>query len=116
MILNENYYKDLINKYSIQQDCNKTVYLSDSMIIKNYESRNVYFNFPKGYDLQKIINLLYENLSKQIFKKYADIKGYSVGDRLKKTDKKSNKIYVVSEIKGNKYILTLFITFQTMFI
>jgi hypothetical protein len=77
------------------------------MILDNYRSRNVYFNFPKGYNLQEITNLLYENLSKQIFTKCADIKGYSVGNKLKKNDEKGKKIYVVSEIKGNDYILKI---------
>jgi hypothetical protein len=106
MILNENYYNDLINKYSIQQDCNKIVCLSTSMILGNYRSRNVYFNFPKGYNLQEITNLLYEDLSKQIFINHADITDYSVGDKLKRTKEKGKNIYVITEINGNSYILT----------
>jgi hypothetical protein len=76
------------------------------MILDNYRSRNVYFNFPKGYDLQKITNLLYENLSKQIFTKHADITNYSIGNRLKRTKEKGKNIYVITEINGNSYILT----------
>jgi hypothetical protein len=106
MMLNENYYNALINKYSIQQDCNKTVYLSTSMILDNYRSRNVYFNFPKGYDLQKITNRLYEHLSKQIFINHADITDYSLGNRLKRTKEKGKNIYVITEINENSYILT----------
>lgn len=49
MILNENYYNTLINIYSIQQDDNVTVNLSYSMIVNNYRSRNVYFNFLKVF-------------------------------------------------------------------
>jgi hypothetical protein len=106
MILNENYYNTLINKYSIQEDCNKTVCLSTSIILGNYGSRNVYFNFPKGYDLREITNFLYENLSKQIFTKHADITGYSVGDKLKRIKEKGKNIYKITEINGNSYVLT----------
>jgi hypothetical protein len=106
MILNENYYNTLINKYSLQQNCNKAVYLSTSMICDVYGNKNVYFNFPKDYDLQKIVNPLYENLSKQIFKDHADITDYSVGDRLKYTKEKGKNIYIIIEINNNSYILT----------
>ena len=106
MALNENYYNDLINKYSIQQDCDKTIYLSASMILDNYKCKNCHFNFPKDYNLQEIINLLYEDLSKQIFINHADITDYSIGDRLKRTKEKGKNIYIITEINGNSYILT----------
>jgi hypothetical protein len=56
--------------------------------------------------LQEITNLLYEDLSKQIFINHADITDYSVGDRLKRTKEKGKNIYVITEINGNSYILT----------
>jgi hypothetical protein len=106
MMLNQKYYNALINKYSIQQDCDKIVYLSTSMILDNYRSRNVYFNFPKDYNLLEITNLLYQDLSQQIFLKHADLTDYSVGDRLKRTKEKGENIYRIIEINGNSYILT----------
>ncbi len=106
-ILNEIYYNSLIDKYSISLDCERVLHLTVKLILNNYDKRNLHFNFPKGYNLQGIINLLYENLSKQIFKNHADITDYSVGSRLKKNNEKGRKIYVISEIKGNDYILAV---------
>jgi len=105
-MLNENYYNALINKHSIPHDCNQTIYLTTSMILNNYRSKNVCFNFPKGYDLKAITNLLYESLSKEIFKEHADITDYSVGDKLKRKREKGRNIYIIKEIKGVDYILT----------
>lgn len=105
MILNENYYNDLINKYSIQQDCNKIVSLSTSMILSNYRSSNVYFNFPKGYDLNAIINLLYENFAKHIFADFADITDYFIGDKLKRNGEKGKNLYEIITIENSKYTL-----------
>ncbi len=105
MILNEKYYNALINKYSIRRDCDKMVCLSTSMILDNYRSRNVYFNFPKDYNLQKITNLLYQDLSKQIFLNHADLTDYSVGDRLKRIKEKGKNIYVITKIEWPTYTL-----------
>ncbi len=105
MILNENYYNTLINKYSIQQDDDETVNLSYSMIVNNYRSRNVYFNFPKGFDLQKITNLLYEYLSRQIFTNHLVITDYSIGDKLKKKGERGRNIYVITKIDRQTYTL-----------
>lgn len=107
MILNENYYNTLVTKFSSQRIDNNLAYITASLIFNNYSSsKNVYFNFPKEHSLQKIINKLYEELSKQVFIKHADITDYSVGDRLKRTKEKGKNIYVITEIKGNCYILT----------
>jgi hypothetical protein len=76
------------------------------MILDTYGNKNVHFNFPKGYDLKEITNLLYENLSKRIFTNYADITDYSVGDRLKRNGENSKNIYVIIAINGNEYTLT----------
>lgn len=105
MVLNENYYKDLIDKYSIQQNCNKVVSLSISMILGNYRNKNIYFNFPQGYDLQEIFNLLYEKLAKQIFIDYADLTDYLIGDKLKRKNENGNNIYIIKQIEGLTYTL-----------
>jgi len=105
MVLNENYYKDLIDKYSIQQNCNKVVSLSISMILGNYRNKNIYFNFPQGYDLQEIFNFLYEKLAKQIFIDYADLTDYSIGDKLKRKKENGRNIYIIKQIQGLTYTL-----------
>jgi hypothetical protein len=105
-VLNESYYHDLISKYALQQDGNKATYLTFSMILNNYKKKNIYFSFPASYELQKIINLLYEYLSKQIFINYANSTDYSIGDRLKRTNEKRENTYSITEITGSVYILT----------
>lgn len=105
MILNDKYYNDLINKYSIRQDCNKLAMLSASLIMSNYSSRNVHFNFPKEYNLHEIINILYEQLSIQVFNTYAEITDFSVGERLMRRNEKGRSVYVITEINGNIYHL-----------
>lgn len=105
-MLNANYYNKRIDEHSISQGGNKVVYLTTSVILNNYRGKNVYFNFPKRYDLKEIINLLYENLSNQIFANHADITDYSVGDKLKRNGEKWKNIYVIKEIRGTDYILT----------
>lgn len=105
-MLNENYYNKLTNKYSISQDCNKTVYSTVSIILNSYRSKNIYFNFPKAHDLKEITNLLYEDLSNQIFTNHADLTDYSVGDKLKRNGERGKNVYIIAEIKGTDYILT----------
>jgi len=105
MMLIENYYNKLIDKYSISKECNRTVDLTVAMIMRIYNNRNLYYNFPKNYDLKTIINLLYENLSKQVFINYADLADYSVGDKFKRNNEKGKNIYVIIDIKGQDYIL-----------
>lgn len=104
-MLNQNYYETLLDKYSISQDCNKLNYLTSAIILDNYRDKNIYFNFPQGYDLQGVVNLLYENLSKQIFINYADLTDYSIGDKLKRKREKGKNIYIIKEIVGSNYIL-----------
>ena len=104
-MLNENYYKNLINKYPIPQDCNITVCLTKSVILSNYINKNVFFNFPKGYDLTEVINQLYVHLSVDIFINYAYLTDYNTGDKLKRKGEKGNNIYVIKEIIGSDYIL-----------
>jgi len=106
-MLNGNYYKELISKHSISQDCNKLAHITASVILTNYKGGNVYFNFPKGYNLQEITNLLYEDLSKQIFINHADIADYSVGDRLKRKGEKGKNVYMITAVENQNYILTI---------
>lgn len=107
LMLNENYYNTLIDKYSTNQDCNKLISLTTNVILNNYSSKNVYFNFPKGFDLKEIINLLYEDLSKQIFSNHADLTDYSVGNKLKRKNEKSKNIYIIKDILDSRYFLTI---------
>lgn len=104
-MLNGNYYKELISKHSISQDCNKLAHITAAVILTYYKGGNVYFNFPKSYNLQEITNLLYEDLSRQIFIYHADIADYSVGDRLKRKGEKGKNIYVITAIESQNYIL-----------
>jgi hypothetical protein len=105
MILNEKYYNALINKYSILQDCNNVAEITSAAIVSNDEGKNIHFNFPRDYDLQQIINLLYEYFSIQIFSNYADLTDYSVGEKLKRKREKGKNIYIIKEIVGSNYIL-----------
>ena len=106
MILNEKYYKELTNKFAIPKDCNKSVEITTAVIWNAYNTHNVYFNFPKGYDLKEITNLLYENFSKHIFTKFADITDYSIGDKFKSNRKKGKDIFEIIDIQDKKYFLT----------
>ncbi|MCL2760181.1 MAG: hypothetical protein FWD70_00840 [Desulfuromonadales bacterium] len=103
MALNENYYNKLFDKYSISKDCNRVVELTAAMILGAYNNKNVYFNFPRSYDLKAITNLLYENFSKQIFTRYADLLDYFIGDKFKRNNEKG--IYVITDIGDKKYSL-----------
>jgi hypothetical protein len=105
-MLSRNYYCALIRKYSISPGHDKTARLTLSMMMGKYKHKNIYFSFPRNYDLKEITNLLYENLAQQIFANYADITGYSVGDRLKKINEKGKNTYVITAIKGGIYMLT----------
>lgn len=105
-MLNENYHNALIAKYSSKQHCDKLAHLTSSIIFSNYESKNVYFNFPQNYDIQTLIDLLYGNLSTQIFLNYADLTDYSIGDRLKRKNEKGKNVYVIKKILGAQYVLT----------
>jgi hypothetical protein len=105
MMLNENYYNKLFNKYSIPTTCDKVVAITYTAIMNNYSNKNVYFNFPKDYDVKTISNLLYEKFSKKIFANHADITDYSIGDKLKRNDEKGKNVYIIIDINGRNYIL-----------
>ena len=104
-MLNENYYIQLIDKYSVLPNCNNTVCLTISAILTNYRSRNVHFNFPKHYDFSQIINVLYEEFSMNIFTKHADFTTYTIGDRMKRIREKGKNIYIITETNGMVYNL-----------
>lgn len=104
-MLNEIYYHRLINKYSLSRDYNKSISLTKSIICENYNSKDIYFNFPKHYDLSDIINLLYIHFSKKVFMRYADLTDYSVGDKLKRKEEKGKNVYIIKEIKGLEFSL-----------
>jgi len=101
-MLNENYYNILMKKY---ETCNDVVYLTTNVILSNYRTKNLHFNFPKGYDLKVIINYLYDLFSTQVFTNYADFTNYSIGDKLKRKGEKGNNIYVITKIENSGYIL-----------
>lgn len=106
MILNENYYRKLFEKYLIQKGSNVVADITVAALMNTYKERNVYFNFPKGYDLKVIINLLYENFAKHIFSHFADITDYSIGDKFKNNRKKGKDIYEIVDIRDRMYYLT----------
>ena len=106
MILNEKHYKGLTNKYTITEDCDKSVEITVAAILSAYNTRNVHFNFPKSYELKTITNVLYENFSKYIFTNFADFPDYSIGDKFKNNRKKGKDIYQIIDIQDKKYILT----------
>ena len=105
MILNENYYRKLFEKYLIQKGSNVVANITAAALINTYNERNVYFNFPKGYDLKTIINLLYENFAKHIFLHFADITDYYIGDKLKRNGEKGKNLYEIIKIENSKYTL-----------
>lgn len=114
-MLNEDYYNQLLDKFSISNENDKITRLTSAMILQKnvtenscfYENKNIGFSFPKGYDITKIVNVLFEELSKNIFINHADLTGYSVGDILKRKEKKGKNIYVVERIIGQEYHLKL---------
>lgn len=111
-MLNKDYYSTLLRKFPISNDCDMIMRLTEKMIFYNYLSKNVGFSFPQFYDINELVNSLFEQLSKKIFINhsgytdfYVDDKlNYSVGDKLKKKGEKS-KTYLISEVVRNKYYL-----------
>lgn len=106
-MLDENYYNSLITKYSNYSGRNKISDISVNLILDNYINKSICVCFPNNYMLDDIVNQLYENLSKRVFKNFAEIVDYSVGDRLQRENDKKKRIYVITKIIGNKYYLTI---------
>ncbi len=63
-MLNEDYYNQLLDKFSISNENDKITRLTSAMILQKnvtenscfYENKNIGFSFPKGYDITKIVN------------------------------------------------------------
>lgn|GEM_PF-379522 len=106
-MLNEYYYNELIDKYSEFKGCDRLSDISTTLILKNYSSKNIHFNFPRGYDLNRIINLLYKVFAKEIFKEYADFPPLKKGDLVKRVDTKGNDLFLVKQIIDNEVTLQL---------
>ena len=100
MILDEKYYNDLTSKYAPTQKGHRADEITTAAITDTYTSQNMHFNFPRGYDLKVITNLLYENFSKQIFRNHAEITDYSIGDKLKNNNEKG--IYIITNIENSE--------------
>ena len=98
--LNENYYKQLFNKYN----CKNFVDLNFNIIVENYDKENVQINLPYNEeDLYfKIINKLYEEFSKLIYKNYSDFPKIKEGEKFKKMGGKKNDIYKIHSCINNK--------------
>lgn len=106
-MLNESYHNVLIDKYSEFKGCDRLSDISATIILKNYSSKNINFNFPRGYDLNRIINLLYKVFAKEIFKEYADFPPFKKGDLVKRVDTKGNDLFLVKQIIDNEVTLQL---------
>lgn len=106
-MLNEDYYKQLLEKFPVSEDCDEIIGLTANMIFHNYRSENISFSFPQGYDIAEVVNALFENLSQKIFINHADIKDYSVGVKLERKNQKGKKLYVVERIIDKIYYLKL---------
>lgn len=114
-MLDENYYNQLLDKFSVSNENDNITSITAKMILQNnfaedssfYDNNNIGFSFPKGYDITKIINFLYEELSKKIFINHADLKSYSIGDILKRKGQRGNNNYIIDRIQGLDYYLKL---------
>jgi hypothetical protein len=103
-VLNESYYKELVNKYSDFKDCDRLSDISATIIFQNYSSRNIHFNFPKGYNLNKIINLLYKVFAKEIFKKFSDFPPDTC-NKVKKIGGSKKDIFTRRTVQNDKVLL-----------
>lgn len=105
MLINENYYKQIIKKYLVHENSCATVEITMAAIVENYRTKIIHFNFPKDYCLEEVINLLYENFSKKIFSNFADITDFSIGDKFKNNRRKGKDVFEIISIQNNKYTL-----------
>ena len=104
-MLNEDYYKKLLSKYSIPQDSKKLVSFSYSIILKNYREKNVCFNFPINYEYYDLIEKLYEYLSKYIFKNFSDFPPETI-KKVKKIGGSNKLIFKKDKYENEKVFLT----------
>ncbi|HNY05000.1 MAG TPA: hypothetical protein PKL23_00935 [Candidatus Egerieousia sp.] len=103
-MLNESYYKKLLNKYSISDDCNRLVQLSTAIVLDNYRNRNICFKFPVNYDIVNIVNTLYESLSKYIFQNHSDFPP-STCEKFKKIGGSRQDVFKVENFQNGKVYL-----------
>lgn len=106
-MINPNYYQDLLNKYSVNDESKKTSLLTGNIILDNYERKNLHFNFPKNdCHFEKVVNQIYEKLSIEVFKIHADFPPLTINDKLKRIGGSSKEIFIVSKIENNLVYLT----------
>lgn len=106
MILNQTYYKNLLNsttEFTYPIDTYKTVHLSTYLILSNYSKRNIHINIPNiDKYFEQILALLYTKFSVKIFQNYADFPPIVVGSKwIHKTKFEKNKFEITSCIKDN---------------
>lgn len=103
-MLNEFYHNELTNKYSDFKDCDRLSDISATIILKNYSSKNIYFNFPRGYNLNRIVNLLYKVFAKEIFKKFPDFPPDTCS-KVKRIGGSKKDIFTIQTVQDNKVLL-----------
>jgi len=103
-VLNESYHNELVNKYSDFKDCDRLSDISATIILKNYSSKNIHFNFPRGYNLNRIINLLYKVFAKEIFKKFPDFPPDTCS-KVKRIGGSKKDIFTIQTIQDDKVLL-----------
>jgi len=104
-MLNEEYYKKLLIKYSIPPDNKTFLKLSYSIILNNYREKNVCFDFPINYDYSDLIEKLYEYLSKYIFKNFSDFPPETI-KKVKKIGGSNKLIFKKDKYENEKVFLT----------
>jgi hypothetical protein len=102
-MLNADYYNNLRKKYGIEDSAIDE--LTSEMVFSNRSKDALQFSFPKDHDLTRIIGLLYQHFSIDIFIHDAEITDYQIGDKLKRNGEKSKNIYTVTKIDGQNYRL-----------
>ena len=107
-MINPNYYKTLFSKYSVVCECYKTAYLTTEIILENYNTQKIHFNFS-GTNFQFVItvNQLYEKLVNVIFLTNAEFPPLQKGDLVRKIGIKGNAIFYIKSITNNDVTLVL---------
>jgi len=103
-VLNEFYHNELITKYSDFKDYDRLSDISATIILKNYSSKNIHFNFPRGYNLNRIINLLYKVFAKEIFKKFPDFPPDTC-TKVKRIGGSKKDIFTIQTVQDDKVLL-----------
>ena len=111
MILNETYYRKLLDKFNeVQHQENdfssKTIALTIKIILKHYyECKPLHINFQNSKEsLLEIVRYLYVEFANDIYKNHYDLpENYSVGNKLKRI--KDNQYYEIIRIKNHEYTI-----------